>query len=176
MRNQLITGVLAVVATSSLIGLGSTARAATTDHTSTDSTTTHEKGVAISCGGEWRGKHVYAEVYENSLHGNHVQVVIDDGAYAAERWQDASIVTHDQVRTRVRLDGSRAVVKGLARLDGTRKHVHEVLEDAGQTIESTGTQRGLDTNVAFHWKDRAVKLDCSESFRYRLTVTRTPVE
>lgn len=169
---QLITGALAVVATSSLIGLGSTAQAAT----HAESTTTKEKGVALTCAGEWRDKHVYAEVYENSLHGNHVQVVIDDGVLAASRWQDERMVTGKRVGVQVRLGGKPAVVKGLARLDGTRTPVHEVLEDAGQTIESTGVQHGLQTDVSFVWRGRTAHLDCSDAFRYRLTVTRTPIQ
>ena len=174
---QLITGALAVVATSSLIGLVSTTPAAAANGTEpATTTTTKESGIALSCEGSWRGRHVYAEVYENSLHGSHVQVVVGDGADAGARWQQRPMVTGDRVRARVRVDGSPAVVKGLARLDGTRTPVHEVLDDAGQTIESTGVQRGLDTDIAFHWKDRAVKLDCSDAFHYRLTVTRTPVE
>jgi hypothetical protein len=168
---QLITGALAVVATSSLIGLGSTAQAATDG-----STTTREQGTALSCTGTWRGRHVYAEVYENSLHGNHVQVVIDDGELAASRWQDDAMVVGKRVGVQVRLGGSAAVVKGLARPDGTRTPVHEVLEDAGQTIESTGVQRGLETALGLHWRGHRAQLDCSDAFRYRLTVTRTPVE
>jgi hypothetical protein len=168
--SQLITGALAIAATSSLVGLGSTAQAATAEPT-----VTHENGVVVECRGTWRHRDVYASLYENNLHGNVVQVVVDDGRYAASRQPKREPVVGDQVRTRVRLGGTRAVVKGLARLDGTRTHVSEVLDDAGQTVESTGVQRGLDTDIAFHWRDHAAKLDCSGSFRYRLTVTRTPI-
>lgn len=171
MRTQLITGALAVVATSGLIGLGGTAQAATTEPT-----VTHERGVVIACGGTWRGKDVYAEVYENSVFGNHVQVVIEDGQYAGSRSPRRSIVTGDKVRARVRVGGKPAVVKGLARLDGTRTRVHEVLEDAGQTVASRGIHRGLDTSLALHWRGHAANLDCADAFRYRLTVTKTPIE
>lgn len=176
-----LSGTLAVVATAGLLTVGGTAVASgqvdtPTGDGSSEPTVTHEKGVIIDCGGEWRRKHVYASLYENSAFGNHLQVVVDDGDYSASRQPKRKFVRDDRVRARFELGGKPARIKGLARLDGTRTPVYELLEDAGQTIETKGVHRGLDTNIAFHWRGHAVKLDCSESVRYRLTVTRTPIE
>ena len=165
---QLITGTLAVVATSGLIGLGHAATAA-------EPTVTHERGIAIECSGTWKHQHVYALVYENSTAGNTVQVVVNDGEYGAGRDSARAFRDGRQVRAAVRLDGRRAVIEGTARVVGRRTPVHEELEDAGQLIVADGHHRRLATDLDLTWRGRSVPLDCDGSFRYALRVTKTPI-
>jgi hypothetical protein len=169
--NQLITGALAVVATSSLIGLGSAAVAS--EPTTQEPTTTHERGVVLECSGIWKGKHVYAELYENSTAGNFIQVVIDDGDVAGgSRQVRTPFKDGRDVRGAIRLHGKRAVVAGTARVVGKRTAVHEEHDDAGEHITVDGTHRRLVADLALTWKTTTAPLDCSDSFVYDLQVTR----
>ena len=163
--NQLITGVLAAVATSSLIGLGSAAHAS-------EPTTTYEKGTVLECSGTWKGDRVYTLVYENSTAGNSVQVVIDDGVYGAGKSTKRDLVQGRDVRATIKLDGTRALIEGRARAVGKKTPVHEELDDAGQHIVTDGTHRRMATDLTLTWRGTTVPLDCAHAFVYDLTVTR----
>jgi hypothetical protein len=164
--NQLITGVLATVATSSLIGMGGAAQAG-------EPTTTNEKGIVLECSGTWRGESVYASLYENNLYGNVIQIVVGDGEGAGgSRETTKPFVEGRQVRGALRLDGSRARVEGTARAVGRRTTVHEEHDDAGQHITIDGTHRRVVSDLAFTWKGKTVPLDCADSFVYNLQVTK----
>lgn len=166
--NQLITGALAVVATSGLIGLAGAASAA-------EPTTSHERGNVLECSGTFQGKHVFASLYENSLAGNQIQVAVDDGAMAqAGRWVDDAFIDGRQVRGAIKLDGRRAVITGTAKAVGKKRTVHEVQDDGGELITIDGTHRRLATDLTMTWKGRSLPLDCDDSFAYALTVTREP--
>jgi hypothetical protein len=164
--NQLITGVLAAVATSSLIGMGSAAQAG-------EATTTPEKGIVIECSGTWRGEHVFASLYENNLHGNTIQVVVGDGDAAGDsRSTRRDFVDGRAVRGVLKLDGRRALIEGRAHAVGKKSAVHEEHDDAGQHITVDGTHRRLASKLALTWKGTTVPLDCADSFVYDLQVTK----
>jgi hypothetical protein len=162
----LITGALAVVATSGLIGLGNAAHAS-------EPTTTHEKGIVLECSGTWKGKDVYASLYENNTAGNFIQVVVADGDVAADgRKARHAFKDGRSVFGALRLNGTRAVIEGTARTVGARTPVHEEHDDAGQHITVDGTHRRLAADLELTWKQRTVPLDCGDSFAYDLQVTR----
>jgi hypothetical protein len=164
--NQLITGALAFVATSSLIGLGSAAAAS-------EPTTTHEFGIVLECSGAWKGKDVYASLYENNTAGNFIQVVIGDGDVAGNTRKVArSFKEGREVHGALTLNGKRAVVDGTATLVGKLVAVHEEHDDAGQHITIDGTHRRLATDLDLTWKGTTAPLDCGDSFAYDLQVTR----
>jgi len=164
--SQLITGTLAVVATSSLIGWGTAAHAG-------EPTITRENGVVIECSGTWRGEHVYASLYENSTAGNTMQVVIADGEVAGGgRETTRAFKKGRDVRGALLLNGKPAVIEGTAKVVGKKIAVHEEHDDAGQHIVVDGIHRRLVTDLDFTWKGRTVPLDCSESFVYRLRVSK----
>ncbi len=163
---QLITGALAVVATSSLIGWGTAAYAG-------EPITTTEKGIVLDCSGTWKGEHVYASLYENSSAGNTMQVVIADGDVAGGgRETTRAFKDGRDVRGVMKLNGKRAVIEGTAKVVGKKVAVHEEHDDAGQHIVVDGTHRRLASDLEFTWKGRTVPLDCSESFVYDLRVSR----
>ncbi|MGB0102540.1 MAG: hypothetical protein WBP61_19850 [Nocardioides sp.] len=164
--NPLITGALAVVATTSLIGLGGAADAA-------EPTTTRERGIVIECSGEHRGRPVYTSVYENNTVKNSVQILVgdDDRQVGGNRESAAPFRTGKQVHAAARIGGSRAVIDGTARAVGRKTLVHEEHADAGELITIDGTHRRLRTALTLAWRGRVVPLDCAESFVYDLQVT-----
>ena len=162
----LITGTLAVVATSSLIGWGTAAIAA-------EPTVTHENGIVLECSGTWRGEHVYASLYENSTAGNVMQVVIADGDVAGGgRETTRAFKDGRDVRGAMKLEGKRAVIEGTAKAVGKKVAVHEEHDDAGQHIVVDGTHRRLVADLDLTWKGTTVPLDCADSFVYDLRVSK----
>lgn len=171
MRTTMITGALAVVATTVLTGGTATAQAATAEPI-----VTHEHGIVIECSGTLRGQDVYTSVYENNTVRNVVQVVIgDDDGLGAIRESDAAFRTGRQVRAGLPLAGKRAVVAGTARAVGAKTTVHEEHDDAGQHITIDGTHRRLATDLTLTWKKRTVPLTCDDAFLYDLQVTKESV-
>ena len=163
---MLITGALAVAATSSLIGLGTAAYAG-------EPTTTNEKGILLECSGTWRGEDVYASVYENNTYGNTVQIVIADGDVAGGGRETMKAFKDGRdVRAVMKLKGKRAVIEGTARAVGKKTTVHEEYDDAGQQITIDGTHRRLANDLTLSWKGTTVPLDCDNAFVYDLQVTK----
>ncbi|HYF71656.1 MAG TPA: hypothetical protein VD864_02485 [Nocardioides sp.] len=164
---QLITGALAVVATSGLIGLGSPASAA-------EPTTTRERGIVIECTGTIKHKPVYASLYENNTVANTIQIVIgdDDDQVGGGRDTDRDFRHGRKVSGSLQLAGDRALVTGTARKVGGRVAVHEEHDDAGQHITVDGFHRRLDTDLTLSWKGASAPLTCDTAFVYDLRVTK----
>ncbi len=180
---QLITGALAVIATTVPFGIGGAAQAgqptAPTSRTTTgDVTTTHERGIVLECTGSIHGRDVFTSVYENNTFGNVLQVVIgDDGDQVGGSRSDRDgFLDRGRVRAAMKVDGTRALISGSARRVGDRIPVSEELDDAGQHVTSTGFHRSLDTDLRMTWRRATVPLDCATAFAYRLTVTKEPIE
>ena len=178
---QLITGALAVVATTVPIGIGGAAQAGqptTTTTTTTTPTTTHERGVVVECTGTTHGRDVFASVYENNTFGNTLQIVVgdDDEQVGGSRNDRDGFVDHGRVRAVMKVDGRRALISGSAHRVGDRIPVSEEQDDAGQHVTSTGFHRSLDTDLRLTWRGATVPLDCATAFAYRLTVTKEPIE
>ena len=168
--SQLITGVLAVVATTVPSGLGVAAQAS-------EPTTTHERGIVVECTGTVHGRDVFASLYENDTFGNTLQIVIgDDGDQVGGSRPDADgFRTGRTVRGAMSVDGNRAFVAGTARRVGHRTTVDETYDDAGQLVTTTGFHRRLATEVTITWRHRTAPLDCDPAFRYDLTVVKQPI-
>lgn len=163
----LITGALAVVATSGLIGLGSPASAE-------EPTTTRERGIVIECTGTITGQPVYTSLYETNVAPNTIQILIGDDGHqvGGGRDTDTDFRTGRQVRGTLKVDGSRALVDGTARKVGARVAVHEEHDDAGQHITVDGFHRRLDADLTLHWKGASAALTCDNAFVYDLLVTK----
>ncbi len=163
----LITGALAVVATSGLIGLGSPA-------TASEPTTTRERGIVIECTGTIKGRDVYTSLYENDTVRNTIQILIgdDDRQVGGSRDTDREFRDGRQVRGVLKVAGSRAVVEGTARKVGGRLAVHEEHDDAGQHITVDGFHKRLATDLTLAWKGASAPLECSNAFVYDLRVTK----
>jgi hypothetical protein len=170
---QLITGGLAVVATSALIGLGTPA-SAMTGLGASEPTTNREKGIVLECHGTIKGRDVYASLYENNTVTNTIQILIGDDAaqVGGSRDTDRDFLDGGKVRGVLEVGGSRAVIAGTARRVGKLVAVHEEHDDAGQLITVDGTHRRLANDLELTWKGRTAPLDCDAAFAYNLTVTK----
>ncbi len=164
---QLITGALAVVATSGLIGQGLPASAG-------ERTTTRERGIVIECTGTIKERPVYASLYENDTVRNTIQILVGDDGHqvGGSRDTDQDFRTGRKVRGTLAVGGSRAVVAGTARQVGERLAVHEEHDDAGQLITIDGFHRRLKTDLTLTWKGTSAPLTCAPAFRYDLRVTK----
>ena len=163
---HLITGTLAVVASSALIGTGAAQ--------AEEPTTTRERGIVIECSSTIRGQEVWTSVYENSAFTHAVQVVVGEDLGAIRETRKAFRTGRD-VRASVKVGGERAVIRGTARGVKHTSPVHEVYDDAGYLITVDGTHRELVTDLDLTWRGRTVPLTCGEAFVYNLQVTKEPV-
>lgn len=196
---QLITGALAVVATFALVGLGAAPTgASTTEVDSTKSSTvqsstadqapvaakkpgvTKERGILLECTGALGDRGVIVNIYENRTHGNFLEVQVGEGGGADEVGvsveSKSRFLKGKKVRATTKLDGKKAVIAGTAKRTKKVKHIHEVVEDAGERIVSDGTHRMLKPRLTFKLGKQSTPLSCDTAFAYKLTVTRTPIE
>ena len=166
--STIVTGALAVIATTGLIGWGGAAEAG-------EPTTTHERGIVVECTGTFRGQDVWTSVYENNTVPNVVQVVVGDDGLGAIRESTAPFKVGRDVHAALRLDGHRAVIDGTARAVRRETTVHEEYDDGGQYITVDGTHRRLRTDLTLSWRHRTVPLTCDNAFVYDLQVTKEPI-
>lgn len=165
MRTTLITGALAVVATTALMGGSATAQ---------EPTTTHEHGIVIECTGTLGDREVWTSVYENNTVKNVVQVVVGDDGLGSSRESARAFKVGRDVRATMKLAGKRVVIDGTARVVGQKIAVHEEHDDGGQYITVDGTHRRIATDLTMTWKQRTVPLTCDDAFAYDLDVTKEP--
>ena len=163
MRTTMITGALAVVATTALMGGSAEAQ---------EPTTTHEHGIVIECTGTIGHRDVWTSIYENNTVKNVVQVVVGDNGLGASRESARAFKVDRGVRATLQLAGKRVVIEGTARQVGKRTSVHEEHDDAGQHITIDGTHRRLATHLTMDWKGHSVPLTCDNAFAYDLQVTK----
>jgi hypothetical protein len=186
MRSNQLTGALAVLATSSLIGLGSGAAQAQTDTGHPDlaghrsvagATTTHERGIVLECTGVLRGRQVYTSIYESNVASNTLQILIGDDEHqvGGSRDTERDFLVDRQVTARMKVGGKRAVITGPAHARRARHAVHETYDDAGQHITVDGYHRRIVSDLQLTWRRHAADLDCDTAFRYDLQVTKEPV-
>lgn len=175
---------LVVLATVATIVFGATgaasARAALTSGTpdadsgSARSTTTVEtqRGIVMEGWGEAHGLTAMVTVYENSLYGNSVQVVIgdpdDDRIGASE--QHTPYVVDGRLDTSVQVDGRPATLTGTVEVTGRPTKVVEPLQDGGEQIVTRGTQSALHAQVTLTYDGISVPVTFAPAFAYELDV------
>ena len=136
-----------------------------------------ERGIVIECTGEAHGLRVWTSVYENHRYGNTVQVVLgdpDDG-HGNSRNTDEKFLVDGVVKASVRVDGTRAVIKGTAERYGARTKVYEEYDDAGFLIKTRGFHRQLETDLIAKYDGKIVPLTCDPAFYYDLEVKKIPI-
>jgi hypothetical protein len=166
-------GLAAALAATALTGLGFLSPAAAV----TAPVTSHERGVVLECTGNRHGLDAYVSLYENDVHGNVVQVVLDDDPELAGHRAPADILSAGEVRTGVRIGDHWARIRGTARKVpvAQRTPVHEEMDDAGEHLVVDGFHRALVDHVVLRYAGTRVPLTCEPAFAYRLTVTRTDI-
>jgi hypothetical protein len=170
-------GLTTAVAATALTGLGLLSPAAGATARTAEPVTTTERGVVLECTGSRHGLDAYVSLYENNLHGNVVQVILDgDPARAASR-EPRDILSAGEVRTGVRIGEHRVRIRGTAHRVPVSKRtpVHEVMDDAGQHIVVDGFHRRLVNDLVLRYDGTRVPLTCAPAFAYRLTVTKTDI-
>jgi hypothetical protein len=176
MNKQILTA--ATFVTAALMTGASPASAVLAQEAGQGTTIERERGIVLDCHGEADGLQVYSSLYENNVHGNHVQVVLGDpdAGNGRSKWVDYKIRQKERVRASIRIDGKRAVVKGTARKSGQKTPVHESFDDAGYAIEIDGTHKQLRTDLVLKYDGTKVPLTCDDAFVYDLTVKKTPID
>ncbi|MFC7495016.1 MULTISPECIES: hypothetical protein [unclassified Nocardioides] len=178
MRTQLVTGALAVVATSALVGLGaSTAGAQTPDPSAAG--TTHEVGTVIECAGFAGKVPVRVNFYENETYGNTLEVLVHDGTRReAGRTVETKkpFVVGEDVLARTRVAGKKIRFHGTTEPTGKVKRIRDVRDDGGLHIVARGTHTILDPKIVATYAGTAGKLTCDNAFHFNLEVTKTPVD
>jgi hypothetical protein len=168
MRTTSTLGVLALGATSALLGLAPAAVAG-------GSTTEHQRGIVLECTGATPAHSAYVDLYENDKHGNYAQVVIDDRPSLSASRQPKDILRDGAIRVGLTIKDKRAVVVGTAHRSGPRTHVHDTHDDAGNHIVADGFHRKLANDVVLKYDGGRIPLTCQPAFYYSLDVTTTPI-
>ena len=148
-------GLTTAVAATALTGLGLLSPAAGATARTAEPVTTTERGVVLECTGSRHGLDAYVSLYENNLHGNVVQVILDgDPARAASR-EPRDILRAGEVRTGVRIGEHRVRIPGTAHRVpfSKRTPVHEAMDDAGQHIVVDGFHRRLVNDLVLGYDD-----------------------
>jgi hypothetical protein len=138
--------------------------------------THRERGIVLECTGEADGLSAYVDLYENDVYTNYFQVVLNDDPQLARSREPDDILAKGEVRAAIRIKGHTVRVTGTASRVGKRKHVHEEIEDAGNTVVSDGFHRRLRNDLVLKYRGTTVPLHCAPAFYYDLQVTTTPVE
>lgn len=142
-----------------------------------------ERGHVLDCRGKLGELTVAVSLYDNSEHGSFAAVVVDgeEGPVYGGSSEPSSLFRGNTVATGIPLERTadqramgKAVVVGAFLPKGKPVPVHEVVDDAGYIIESTGTHRRLATKVGVSLLGKYTALTCQDAFRYDLKVTKTP--
>ena len=174
---QLITGALAVAATSALIGLGTAPGIAQTPDPTAPGTS-RETGKLLECIGAAGSISVRANVYQNDTFGNYLEVLVHDGTpeeAGVSRKAAKPFVVKNKVRAVARIAGKKVVITGTAKPTGQVERVHEVVEDAGLRIVSRGKHKLLKPVLEVSYAGQSGKLTCDNAFAFNLKITKTSI-
>lgn len=178
MRTQLLTGTLAVAATSALIGLSAGAASSQAPDPMAEGTT-HERGTLIECTGTVGETPVRANIYQNRTFGNYLEMLVNDGTpdeHGISRESTKPYVTGTRVRVSGKVGGHRLTITGTAKPTGETKRIREVIpNDAGMRIVSVGTHKLLAPVLTASYDGESATLTCDNAFRFRLKVTKTSI-
>ncbi len=115
---------------------------------------------------------VFATLYDNSAHGNSIQVIFDDDGPGGGRAVKKLLVDGQSVYGVVKVDGKRVVIKGTARRVGKRIPIHEEFDDGDQKVSMHGFQRRLALDLTLRYDGERVPLTSDNAFHYNLKVTK----
>lgn len=172
---------VAVLATAAALSSSPIATAAVGD---ASGSTTRERGYAISCTGEASSMSAFVLLYKNSSVTVPTEVVIEqrDAVLVASKQSPSPRIRGGRVRAVVplvdrdtRVEAGTAWVRGTYTRVGPVTRVHEVFDDAGEHIVTTGTNQDLRTRLRVTVGSTTIPLTCDEAFAFNLKVKRTPI-
>lgn len=163
--------------TATALTVGSTPASAMPAAEPGTATTERERGIVLECRGEAGGLAAYASIYENDKHGNVLQVVLGDpdAGNGRSKHVERPFLKDGKVRAAIRVDGTKARIRGTADKVGKKRSVHEVHDDAGYLITIDGTHKRLVADLVLSHDGVQVPLTCDPAFRYDLMVTKQPI-
>ncbi|HEX6233572.1 MAG TPA: hypothetical protein VFZ63_10660 [Jiangellaceae bacterium] len=149
---------------------------------------TYERGVALSGTGDLNGRHVFAEIYGNSLYGGQGTVMVEPPGgpelggsveFDAADLLDGD-VEFDFALSRYTRGGpvatrSSAQLAGTWELSGPSVEIDETFSDAGYLIHVTGTNTPVSADVTVTVDGQPVVLQMHDAFAFDLTITKTPL-
>lgn len=133
-----------------------------------------QRGLVLEGSGEINGASLQVTVYENSLYGNSVQIVVgdpDEGNIGASE-QTAAFVVGGQLNASVQIGGKTATLSGTVESTGRPERVVEPIQDAGERIVTRGTNTALRANVTLTFDGAAAHVEFAPAFAYELEVRK----
>jgi hypothetical protein len=133
-----------------------------------------QRGLVLEGSGQINGVSLQVTVYENSLYGNSVQVVLgdpDEGNIGAAE-QDAPFVVEGELDATVRIGGRSATLSGTVESTGRTERVVEPVQDGGEQIVTRGTNTALLTDVTLTYDGASVPVEFAPAFAYELQVRK----
>jgi hypothetical protein len=135
----------------------------------------YQRGIVLEGTGLAGDLPVAVTVYENSLYGNSIQVVLgdpDDGGQIGYVEQTAPFVVDGVLNATIDLDGRTVELTGTVEKTGRTTKVIEPIQDAGEQVVSKGTQTQLSTDVRLSFDENSVALEFAPAFAYDLEVRK----
>lgn len=147
--------------------------AADTTSERTPTSVVHQSGIVIEAHGEHVGSPVAVYLYENSVHGNSLQVVLDpeqDVIGFVE--QQTPFVVDGTVDVTVDVQGRSVVLSGTVADSGEAAKEVDPRQDGGEQIITRGTQTRLLADLSLTVEGVDVPLEAAPAFAYDLEVRK----
>jgi hypothetical protein len=131
----------------------------------------HESGIVIEASGALGDLTASVTVYENTVHGNSVQVVLGDEQIGHAE-QTPALVVDGVLQVSVKVDGKDATLSGTITRTGRPEKLTEPIQDAGEQIITRGTHTQLVGDVTLTYDGVVIPLDLDSAFAYELDVRK----
>lgn len=138
-------------------------------------TVEHQRGIVLEGSGLAGDLPVAVTVYENSLHGNSIQVVLgdpDNGGEIGYVEQAEPFVVDGILDATVDIGGRTLELTGTVEQTGRTTKVTEPIQDAGEQIISKGTHTQLLTDVTLSFDGTTASLEFAPAFAYDLEIRK----
>jgi hypothetical protein len=130
-----------------------------------------ETGIVVEGSGSAGDLNVSVTVYENSLHGNSVQVVLGDDLIGYAEGTSAYVVD-GALHATVQVDGKDATLSGTLSPDGKPEKLVEPVQDSGEQIVTRGTHTRLFGDLTLTYDGVVVPVNVDVAFAYDLEVRK----
>jgi hypothetical protein len=135
----------------------------------------HQRGIVLEGTGLAGNLPVAVTVYENSLHGNSVQVVLgdpDNGGQIGFVERAQPFVVDGVLNAVVGINGQSIVLSGIVQETGRATKVTEPIQDASEQVISKGTHTQLLTDVTLTFDGKCAALEFAPAFAYDLEIRK----
>ena len=135
----------------------------------------HQRGIVLEGNGLAGDLPVAVTVYENSLYGNSIQVVLgdpDSGGQIGFAEQTDPFVVDGVLHAAVDVDGRTMEFTGTVEETGRTTKVTEPIQDAGEQVVSKGTHTQLLTDVTVSIDEESAALEFAVAFAYDLEIRK----